>query len=118
MATALLMLSQKPVGYRCCFRATISRKPTSPACRREHPRKLDRSDQTSRGRSTSDRLSQTLYERTDERAKCKRTASHPLEIGALGDRQALQIAAQAVEAQLDGAEAHPVASAIDARAAG
>jgi hypothetical protein len=35
--------------------------------------------------------------------------SHALEIGALGDRQALQVAAQAVEAEIDGAEAHPVA---------
>ena len=42
--------------------------------------------------------------------------SHPLEIGALGDREAAQVAAQAVEAELDGAEAYPVASAIDARA--
>jgi hypothetical protein len=39
-------------------------------------------------------------------------------IGALGDRQALQVAAQAVEAELHGAEADPVAPAIDARAAG
>src|SRR5204863_2947980 len=31
---------------------------------------------------------------------------------------ALEVAAQAVEAQLDGAEAHPVAPAIDPRAAG
>jgi hypothetical protein len=31
--------------------------------------------------------------------------SHALEIGALGDRQALQVAAQAVEAELDSAEA-------------
>src|ERR1700730_11384035 len=43
---------------------------------------------------------------------------HPFEIGALGDREALEIAAQAVEAELDGAEAHPVATAVNARAAG
>src|SRR5438552_15483802 len=52
MATALPMLSPKPVGYRCCFKATISRKPTSPACRRKHSRKLERSDQISRDRNT------------------------------------------------------------------
>ena len=46
-----------------------------------------------------------------------RRCSHPLEIGALGDREALQVAAQAVEAELDGTEAHPVAAAIDPRAA-
>jgi hypothetical protein len=40
----------------------------------------------------------------------------PLEVGALGDWEALQVAAKAVEAELDGAEAYPVASAIDARA--
>ena len=39
---------------------------------------------------------------------------NPLEIGALGDREALKVAAQAVEAELDGAEAHPVAAAVDA----
>ena len=44
--------------------------------------------------------------------------SHPLEIGALGDRQTLEVAAQAVAAELDRAEAHPVAAAIDARATG
>src|SRR5258708_40359659 len=44
--------------------------------------------------------------------------SHPLEIGALRDGEALEVAAQAVEAELDRAEAHPVAAAIDARAAG
>jgi len=35
-----------------------------------------------------------------------------LEIDPLGDRQALQIAAQTVEAELDGTQAHPVAAAI------
>ena len=44
--------------------------------------------------------------------------SHPLEIGALGDREALEVTAQAVEAELDRTQAHPVAAAIDARAAG
>src|SRR5215472_17710552 len=44
--------------------------------------------------------------------------SHPFEIGVFGDRQALQIAAQAVEAELDRTEPQPVAAAIDARAAG
>ena len=44
--------------------------------------------------------------------------SHPLEIGALGDGEVLEVAAQAVEAKLDGAEAHPVAAAIDTRAPG
>jgi hypothetical protein len=47
-----------------------------------------------------------------------RCCSHPLEIGAFGDRQALEVAAQAVEAELDRTQAHPVAAAIDARAAG
>jgi hypothetical protein len=42
----------------------------------------------------------------------------PLEIGAFGDREALQIAAQAVKAEFDGSEAHPVAAAINARATG
>src|SRR5207302_8681099 len=40
------------------------------------------------------------------------------EIDALGDRQAIKGAAQAVEAEFDGAEAHPFAAAEDARAAG
>src|SRR6266850_8618767 len=44
--------------------------------------------------------------------------SNPFEVGALGDREALEVAAQAVEAELDGAEAHPVATAVNARAAG
>src|SRR5580704_15679106 len=44
--------------------------------------------------------------------------SDPLEIGAFGDGEALEVAAQAVEAELDRAEAHPVAAAIDAGAAG
>ena len=39
-----------------------------------------------------------------------------LEVDPFGDRQALEMAAQAVERHLDGAEAYPVASAIDARA--
>src|SRR5271170_8237650 len=43
--------------------------------------------------------------------------SHAFEIGAFGDREALEVAAQAVEAELDGAEADPLAAAIDARAA-
>jgi ribonuclease VapC len=38
------MLSQNPVGYRCCFRATISRKPISPACRCKHPQKPERAN--------------------------------------------------------------------------
>src|SRR5215831_2835624 len=42
---------------------------------------------------------------------------HPLEICPFGDWQALQVAAQAVEAELDGAEAYPVAPAIDAGSA-
>jgi hypothetical protein len=46
------------------------------------------------------------------------SGSHPLEIGALGDREAVEVAAQAVEAELDGAQADPVAAAINARAAG
>ena len=41
---------------------------------------------------------------------------HPLEVGALGDRQTLQVAAQAVEAELDRTQAHPIAAALDARA--
>src|ERR1700736_1533493 len=44
--------------------------------------------------------------------------SYPLEVGALGHRQGLEVAAQAVEAELDGTQAHPGAAAIDARAAG
>jgi hypothetical protein len=43
---------------------------------------------------------------------------NPLEIGAFGDGEALEVAAQAVEAEFDGAEPDPVAAAIDARAAG
>ena len=43
---------------------------------------------------------------------------HPLEIGALGDWEGLEVAAQAVEAEFDGAEPRPVAAAIDARTAG
>jgi hypothetical protein len=39
-----------------------------------------------------------------------------IEVGALGDRQTLQVAAQAVEAELDRTQAHPIAAAIDARA--
>ena len=42
---------------------------------------------------------------------------NPLEIGAFRDREALEVAAQAVEAELDRTQAHPVATAIDARAA-
>jgi hypothetical protein len=42
--------------------------------------------------------------------------SSPLEIGALGDRKALQVAAQTVEAEFDGTQPYPVAAAIDARA--
>jgi hypothetical protein len=42
---------------------------------------------------------------------------NPLEIGALGDGEALQVAVQAIEAEFDGAEANPVAAAMDARAA-
>jgi hypothetical protein len=51
--------------------------------------------------------------RTDQDTKL-----HPLEIGALGDGEALEVAAQAVEAELDDIEARPVAAAIDTRAAG
>src|SRR5579872_5494829 len=44
------------------------------------------------------------------------TRSHLLEVDALGDRQAAQVAAQTIHAELDCAEAHPVAAADDARA--
>src|SRR5207245_8064746 len=43
--------------------------------------------------------------------------SGALEIDALGDREAVKVAAQAVEPQFDRAEAHPFAPAEDARAA-
>src|SRR5438876_6374468 len=43
---------------------------------------------------------------------------NPLEIGAFGDGEGLEVAAKAVEAELDRTQAHPVAAAIDARAAG
>src|SRR3954468_5924161 len=52
MATALPMLSRKPVGCRCSFKATISRKPTSPACRNQHLGILALSDHTSHDRET------------------------------------------------------------------
>jgi hypothetical protein len=45
-------------------------------------------------------------------------APNPLEIGALGDREALEVAAQAVEAELDRTQADPVAAAINPRATG
>src|SRR5260370_31295853 len=44
-----------------------------------------------------------------------RAYSHLLEIDLLVNRQALEVAAQAVEAHLDGAEADPVAAAEDTR---
>jgi hypothetical protein len=44
--------------------------------------------------------------------------SKALEVGALGDLHALKIAAQTVEAEVNGTEPHPVATAIDARATG
>jgi hypothetical protein len=43
--------------------------------------------------------------------------AYPIEIGALGDGEALEVTTQTVETELDGAEADPVATAIDARAA-
>jgi hypothetical protein len=42
--------------------------------------------------------------------------SSALEIDALGDREAVELAAQAVEAQFNGAQPHPFAPAEDARA--
>src|SRR5579875_1415319 len=48
---------------------------------------------------------------------CSRLGFVPLEIGALADRQAFQIAAQAIKAKLDRSQAHPFAPAIDARPA-
>src|ERR1700752_5519978 len=44
--------------------------------------------------------------------------SHPLEIGAFGDRPGPEVTPQAVEAELDRPQAHPVPAAIDPRAAG
>src|SRR5262249_23175492 len=41
---------------------------------------------------------------------------HPFKIGAFGDREALQITAQAVEAEFDRTQPHPAAAAIDTRA--
>jgi hypothetical protein len=44
--------------------------------------------------------------------------SNSLEIGALGDREALQVAARAVEVEFDRTQADPGAATVDARAAG
>jgi hypothetical protein len=54
-ATASPMLLRRPVGCRCFFRATISRRPTSRACRScwcNQVRKLKRTDHTPGGRRT------------------------------------------------------------------
>src|SRR2546430_10093935 len=60
-------------------------------------------------------LSETMKARS--RTTTGRILFHLLEIDALVHRQSLQIAAQAVEAHFDRAEAHPLAAADDAAAA-
>jgi len=48
------------------------------------------------------------------RADLLECRSYPLEIGALGDGEPLEVTPQAVKAELDGAETYPIAPAIDA----